>query len=94
MPARPDGCHPVDGCQDGTPFYGSVFQYLAANVTDTSTGNPLLPAYRIVNTSEGEKVAFIGETLQGTPLIVTPTGVAGLELPRRGGHGQRDSWRS
>src|SRR6188508_271092 len=19
-PARPDGCHPVDGCQDGTPF--------------------------------------------------------------------------
>jgi 5'-nucleotidase len=80
VPARADGCHPVDGCQDGTPFYGSVFQYLAANVTDTSTGNPLLPAYRIVNTSEGEKVAFIGETLQGTPLIVTPTGVAGLEF--------------
>jgi 5'-nucleotidase len=80
VPARPDGCHPVDGCQDGTPFYGSVFQYLAANVTDTSTGNPLLPAYRIVNTSEGERVAFIGETLQGTPLIVTPTGVAGLEF--------------
>ena len=80
VPARPDGCHPVDGCQDGTPFYGSVFQYLAANVTDTSTGNPLLPAYRIVNTSEGEKVAFVGETLEGTPLIVTPTGVAGLEF--------------
>ena len=80
VPARHDGCHPVDGCQDGTPFYGSVFQYLAANVTDTSTGNPLLPAYRIVNTSEGEKIAFIGETLQGTPLIVTPTGVAGLEF--------------
>ena len=37
-PFRPDGCHPVDGCQDGTPFYGSVFQYLAANVIDTSTG--------------------------------------------------------
>jgi 5'-nucleotidase len=80
VPARPDGCHPVDGCQDGTPFYGSVFQYLAANVIDTSTGNPLLPPYRIVNTSEGEKIAFIGETLQGTPLIVTPTGVAGLEF--------------
>ena len=45
-PARADGCHPVDGCQDGTPFYGSVFQYLAANVIDKSTGNPLLPAYR------------------------------------------------
>ena len=55
VPARPDGCHPVDGCQDGTPFYGSVFQYLAANVTDTSTGNPLLPPYRIVNTSDGRE---------------------------------------
>jgi 5'-nucleotidase len=80
VPARADGCHPVDGCQDGTPFYGSAFQYLAANVTDTSTGNPLLPAYRIVNTSEGEKIAFVGETLEGTPLIVTPTGVAGLDF--------------
>jgi 5'-nucleotidase len=80
VPARADGCHPVDGCQDGTPFYGSVFQYLAANVTDTSTGNPLLPPYRIVNTSVGEKIAFVGETLEGTPLIVTPTGVAGLEF--------------
>ncbi|HUQ22667.1 MAG TPA: bifunctional metallophosphatase/5'-nucleotidase [Gaiellaceae bacterium] len=78
VPARPDGCHPVDGCQDGTPFFGSVFQYLAANVIDQSTNNPLLPAYRIVNTSTGEKIAFVGETLQGTPLIVTPTGVAGL----------------
>jgi 5'-nucleotidase len=80
VPARADGCHPADGCQDGTPFYGSAFQYLAANVTDTSTGNPLLPAYRIVNTSEGEKIAFVGETLEGTPLIVTPTGVAGLDF--------------
>ncbi len=46
-PARLDGCHPVDGCQDGTPCFGSVFQYLAANVKDLSTGNPLLPSYRI-----------------------------------------------
>ena len=79
-PFRPDGCHPVDGCQDGTPFYGSVFQYLAANVVDNSTDNPLLPAYDIVNTSTGEKIAFIGETLKGTPLIVTPSGVAGLDF--------------
>ena len=27
--------------------------------------NPLLPAYDIVNTSTGEKIAFIGETLKG-----------------------------
>jgi 5'-nucleotidase len=73
------GCHPVDGCQDGTPFYGSVFQFLAANVIDTSTNNPLLPPYKIENV-RGTKIAFIGETLKGTPLIVTPTGVAGLDF--------------
>jgi 5'-nucleotidase len=77
---RTDGCHPKDGCQDGTPFAGSVFQFLAANVIDTSTNNPLLPPYKIVKTKTGEKVAFIGETLEGTPLIVTPAGVAGLEF--------------
>jgi 2',3'-cyclic-nucleotide 2'-phosphodiesterase (5'-nucleotidase family) len=26
------GCHPTDGCQDGDPFSGAFFQYLAANV--------------------------------------------------------------
>ena len=69
------------------PFNGSVFQYLAANVIDTDTDNALLPSSDLH--LGGEKLAFIGETLQGTPLIVTPTGVAGLELPRRGRHGQR-----
>ncbi len=80
VPARTDGCHPVDGCQDGTPFAGSVFQYLAANVIDTDTDNALLPQYQIVDLGKGKKLAFVGETLQGTPLIVTPTGVAGLNF--------------
>jgi 5'-nucleotidase len=71
------GCHPVDGCQDGTPFFGSVFQFLAANVIDNSTNNPLLPAFKIERI-QGVKIAFIGETLEGTPLIVTPAGVQGL----------------
>ncbi len=26
------GCHPTDGCQDGDPFDGADFQYLAANM--------------------------------------------------------------
>jgi 5'-nucleotidase len=66
-------------CPDGVPFVGSLFQYLSANVIDTDTQNPLLPAYKIV-TVGGEKIAFVGETLQGTPLIVTPSGVAGLDF--------------
>ena len=38
---------------------------------------PLLPATAI-RTVGGVKIGFIGETLKGTPLIVTPTGVVGL----------------
>jgi 5'-nucleotidase len=77
---RPDGCHPVDGCQDLTPFTGSFFKFLAANVFETATKETIFPPYKIVKVSKGEKVAFIGETLEGTPLIVTPAGVAGLEF--------------
>ncbi len=32
------GCHPVDGCQDGTPFAGARFEYLSANVVLDPTG--------------------------------------------------------
>jgi 5'-nucleotidase len=73
------GCHPVDGCQDGTPFFGSLFQYLAANVLYAGTQNTVLPAYEIKKVGNA-KIAFIGLTLEGTPLIVTPAGVAGLEF--------------
>ena len=36
------GCHPVDGCQDGDPFGGALFRYLAANVfyAGTNTTDP------------------------------------------------------
>ena len=74
-----DGCHPVDGCQDGTPFGGSLFQYLAANVFYEGTQNTIFPPYEIHKVGNA-KIAFIGLTLEGTPLIVTPAGVAGLEF--------------
>lgn len=74
------GCHPVDGCQDGTPFSGAKFKFLSANVfTDTVSRRTLLPAYDI-REFDGVKVAFIGMTLEGTPGIVTPTGIAGLSF--------------
>ena len=73
------GCHPVDGCQDGTPFAGAFFQYLAANVFYAGTNDTILPAYEIEKVGNA-KIAFIGLTLEGTPLIVTPAGVAGLEF--------------
>ncbi|WP_406039898.1 bifunctional metallophosphatase/5'-nucleotidase [Micromonospora sp. NBC_00898] len=71
------GCHPVDGCADGTPFEGAKFQYLSANAFKTATGQPLLPPYGIKKV-DGVKVGFIGMTLEGTPQIVSQQGVAGL----------------
>jgi 5'-nucleotidase len=73
------GCHPLDGCQDGDPFAGADFQYLAANVVSETNGNTLFPAYKI-RSFGGAKIAFIGLTLEGTPNIVTPSGVAGYDF--------------
>jgi 5'-nucleotidase len=72
-------CHPTDGCQDGDGFDGAKFQYLSANVVDkrTSPAAPLLPATKVL-TVGGVKIGFIGETLRGTPQIVTPDGVRDL----------------
>jgi 5'-nucleotidase len=73
------GCHPVDGCQDGDGFAGSIFDYLAANVFFAGTDNTVLPPYEI-HKIDNAKIAFIGLTLEGTPLIVTPQAIAGLEF--------------
>jgi 5'-nucleotidase len=73
------GCHPVDGCQDGDPFTGAAFKYLAANVLFEKTHRTIFPPYKVVKAGNA-KLAFIGLTLQGTPSIVTPSGVAGLEF--------------
>ena len=71
------GAHPVDGDLDGTPFEGADFQFLAANVIDDASGDTVFPPYSIRN-YQGVRVAFIGMTLEGTPTIVTPSGVEGL----------------
>ena len=71
------GCHPVDGCQDGDPFYGADFPYLAANVVRDDTGMTLFPPYAI-KTFDGVRVAFIGVVLEGTPSIVTASATQGL----------------
>jgi 5'-nucleotidase len=73
------GCHPVDGCLDGDGFAGADFDFLAANVVDRNTGKTLFPSYKIEN-FQGAKVAFIGMTLEGTPTIVSPSGVAGYDF--------------
>jgi 5'-nucleotidase len=84
--ADPNSCR---GAEVGTPvpFEGAGFHWLSANVVNNATGRTLLPAYgvkRFKTRPKGAdpgfsgKIAFIGMTLEGTPTIVTPTGVAGL----------------
>src|SRR6266699_3160514 len=87
------GCRPVGGCTaapyrlvNGTTtnvYPGADFQYLSANVVVDATGKTLFPAFgtKTFTTDDGArnlKVGFIGEVLEATPTIVTPTGVAGL----------------
>ncbi|WP_347058152.1 bifunctional metallophosphatase/5'-nucleotidase [Blastococcus sp. HT6-30] len=73
------GCHPVDGCADGTPYEGAGFQYLSANAFLDETGEPLLDPYAI-HKVQGVEIGFIGMTLEGTADIVSQEGVAGLEF--------------
>ncbi len=82
------GCHPTDGCffTDYDPdtagdqeFGGADFQWLAANVVETGTTTSPLQKYEI-RTVGGEKVAFIGMTLEGTDELVAASGIVGYEF--------------
>jgi 5'-nucleotidase len=69
---------PQDKRADGQ-FAGARFGFLAANVAEALTNKTLFPAYGVKDFL-GNKVAFIGMTLEGTPSIVSPSGVAGLNF--------------
>jgi 5'-nucleotidase len=73
------GCHPVDGCLDGDDFAGANFRFLAATVAWKKNDKPIFPAYK-TRSFNGVSIAFIGMTLEGTPTIVTPSGIAELNF--------------
>lgn len=79
MRLKKGGCHPKDGCVDGDPFEGAKFDMLAANVLYKNSGEPIFPAY-VVREFEGVPVGFIGLTLEGTPEIVDPSGITGVDF--------------
>jgi 5'-nucleotidase len=73
------GCSSDRACLALHPFAGAKFRYLAASTTWKATGRTILPAYEI-KTFEGIPIAFVGLALKGTPDIVAPSGVAGVEF--------------
>jgi 5'-nucleotidase len=91
--------HPVDGCQDGTPYDGAAFTYLSANITlDPSkadpariasagvTGTQPRPLFMpsVVKEFDGVRVGFIGLTVEDAPKIIAPLSTRGLAFsPRR-----------
>jgi 5'-nucleotidase len=81
------GNHPTDAFSgQGLPadlkageFRGADFKFLAANVLDTDNNTTLFPGVGVKNFL-GNKVAFVAVTLESTPTIVSPSGVAGLQF--------------
>ncbi len=74
------GCHPADGCYfPNDPFSGADFQWLAANVVETATGETPLPPYWIERV-KNVKVGFIGMTLEATNTLVAAAGIQGYEF--------------
>jgi 5'-nucleotidase len=74
------GCAPApagNACKLAPDFRGAQFSYLGANVIDSATGKPLLPAYYIEQV-KGVKIAFIGAVLQDVASVVLASGIAGL----------------
>ena len=67
------GCGPENSCPNGS-FGGSDFRFLAANVVYKDTGEPIFPPYAI-RKFDNIKVGFIGMTLEGTPDIVSASGI-------------------
>ncbi|WP_369253656.1 bifunctional metallophosphatase/5'-nucleotidase [Geodermatophilus amargosae] len=72
----------VDGCfgEGEHAFEGAQFPYLAANVTDEATGEPILPPYEVVRTTGNKQVGLIGVVTDDTPNIVAAEGIEGLSF--------------
>ncbi len=90
----PVGTDDADDCYfPASPYAGADFQWLAANVTEdapdgTDDFEDSIPDWAIETTAGGNKIAFIGMTLEGTDELVAASGIAGLHLRRRD-HGRR-----
>lgn len=79
----PNGVNGANSCPGDQQFKGADFKILGANVfwKDTAAHKRATPfkPYKIEKVG-GQKVAFIGMTLEGTPAIVAQAGIAGVDF--------------
>jgi 5'-nucleotidase len=77
------GLNGQDSCPAGQDFKGADFKYLGANVFwKNPSGHPRptpFKPYEIFRV-DGQKVGFIGMTLEGTPSIVAQAGIANVDF--------------
>ncbi|XYJ09720.1 bifunctional metallophosphatase/5'-nucleotidase [Telluria sp. B2] len=74
-----DSPRPGKACRLSPDYRGARFTYLAANVLDSATGKPFMPAYR-VESVKGVKVGVAGAVLQGTASVAVASAIAGLDF--------------
>jgi 5'-nucleotidase len=78
-----DGVNGADSCPGGKTFEGADFRYLGANVVWKEQKKrkraTVFPAVKVMNV-KGEKVAFIGMTLEATDTIVSPAGIQEIDF--------------
>jgi 5'-nucleotidase len=74
-----DSPRPAKACQLEPGFGGAKYSYLAANVTDSATGKPLVAPFRIADV-KGVKVGLVGAVLQGTASVAVGSAIAGLSF--------------
>jgi 5'-nucleotidase len=72
-----DSPRAAKACKLAPDFRGAQYTYLAANVIDSATGAPLVPAYRIADV-KGVKVGLVGAVLKDTASVAVSTAIAGL----------------
>lgn len=74
-----DSPRPAKACKFAPSFGGARYAYLAANVTDSATGRPLVAPFRIEDV-KGVKVGLVGAVLQRTASVALASSIAGLSF--------------
>lgn len=64
---------------ESNPLGGAQWRYIAANLKLKSTGDPAVPATWI-RTVDGVEVGFVGAVTEDLPALVSPDGIADLEV--------------